>query len=130
MGFKTFRAAVLQRLLLFSGFVFVAIWGFVETEWQVTPLLASALAVAILIETIRYVESVNRELSGFLEFVAHDDFSSTVATGKSGRVFRKLEAAYKLLADKYRQPQSQARAQSSVPRSPRRARQHRHPLSR
>jgi two-component system, NtrC family, nitrogen regulation sensor histidine kinase NtrY len=103
MGFKTFRAAVLQRLLLFGGFVFVAIWGFVKTEWQVTPLLAAALAVLVLIETIRYVESVNRELSGFLEFVAHDDFSSTVATGKSGRVFENLEAAYKLLADKYRQ---------------------------
>ena len=102
MGFKSFRAAVVQRLLLFSGLVFAAIWGFVETEWQVTPLLASALALLVLIETIRYVESVNRELAGFLEFVAHDDFSSTVATGKSGRVFRKLEAAYQLLADKYR----------------------------
>ena len=103
MGFRTFRLAVVQRLLLFSVLVFVAIWGFVETEWQVTPLLASALAVLVLIETVRYVESVNRELSGFLEFVAHDDFSSTVATGKSGRVFKRLEAAYKLLADKYRQ---------------------------
>jgi two-component system, NtrC family, nitrogen regulation sensor histidine kinase NtrY len=102
MGFKTFRAAVVQRLLLFSGFVFVAIWGFVETEWQVTPLLAAALAVLVLIETIRYVESVNRELAGFLEFVAHDDFSSAVATGKTGAVFKKLEAAYRVLADKYR----------------------------
>jgi signal transduction histidine kinase len=102
MGFRSFRAAVVQRLLLFSGLVLAAIWGFVETEWQVTPLLASVLALLVLIETIRYVESVNRELAGFLEFVAHDDFSSTVATGKGGRVFRKLEAAYKLLADKYR----------------------------
>jgi signal transduction histidine kinase len=102
MGFRSFRAAVVQRLLLFSGLVFAAIWGFVETEWQITPLLASALALLVLLETIRYVESVNRELAGFLEFVAHDDFSSTVATGKGGRVFRKLEAAYKLLADKYR----------------------------
>jgi len=102
MEFKGFRAAVVQRLALFSALVFAAIWGFVETEWQVTPLLASALALVVLLETIRYVESVNRELAGFLEFVAHDDFSSTVATGRSGRVFRKLEAAYKLLADKYR----------------------------
>src|SRR5262245_59994558 len=102
MGFKTFRLAVVQRLLLFGGLVFVAIWGFVETEWQVTPLLASALAVVVLIEIVRYVEAVNRELSGFLEFVAHDDFSSVVATGKSGAVFKKLEGAYRLLADKYR----------------------------
>jgi nitrogen fixation/metabolism regulation signal transduction histidine kinase len=102
MGFKGFRTAVALRLLLFSGLVLVGVWGFIETEWQVTPVLAAVAAALVLVETIRYVESINRELSGFLEFVAHDDFSSNVATGKQGRVFRKLEAAYRLLADKYR----------------------------
>lgn len=102
MGFKSFRIAVVHRLLLFSGAVFVAVWGFVETEWQVTPVLAAAFAILVLIETVRYVESVNRELAGFLEFVAHDDFTSGIATGKRGRVFQRLEAAYKLLAEKYR----------------------------
>jgi nitrogen fixation/metabolism regulation signal transduction histidine kinase len=102
MGFKNFRAAVVLRLLLFSGLVIVAIWGYLVTEWQVTPLLSAVLAAFVLIETLRYVESVNRELSTFLEFVAHDDFSSSVTTGEKGRVFRRLEDAYKLLADKYR----------------------------
>ena len=102
MGFRGFRAAVVFRLLLFSGLAFVAIWGYLETEWQVTPVLSAVLAALVLIETVRYVESVNRELSGFLEFVAHDDFSSNITTRKKGRVFRKLEGAYKLLADKYR----------------------------
>lgn len=109
MGFRGFRAAVVFRLLLFSGLAFVAIWGYVETEWQVTPVVSAILAALVLIETVRYVESVNRELSGFLEFVAHDDFSSNITTGKKGRVFRQLEDAYRLLADKYRHL-NQARA--------------------
>jgi signal transduction histidine kinase len=102
MGFKNFRAAVVFRLLLFSGLVFVAVWGYVETAWQLTPVIAAVLAALVLAETIRYVESINRELTGFLEFVAHGDFSSRITTGKRGRVFEKLEAAYRLLTDRYR----------------------------
>src|SRR5690606_15471897 len=103
MGFKGFRAAVVGRLLLFSALAFVAILGYLETEWQVTPLLAALLAALVLVDTIRYVESVNRELAGFLEFVSHDDFSSTIVTRKGGRAFKRLEDAYKLLAAKYRE---------------------------
>ena len=102
MEFKNFRLAVVSRLALFSGLVFVAIWGFVQTDWQVTPVVAAVIAVLVMAETIRYIESVNRELAGFLQFVAHDDFSGTIATGKTGSVFRDLETAYKLLADKFR----------------------------
>jgi two-component system, NtrC family, nitrogen regulation sensor histidine kinase NtrY len=102
MAFKGFRTAVVFRLLLFSGLTSVAILGYLETEWQATPVLAAVLAALVLIETIRYVESVNRQLAGFLEFVAHDDFSSTITTGKEGRVFGRLEAAYRLLTEKFR----------------------------
>lgn len=102
MGFRNFRLAVALRLGLFVGLVFVAIWGFVETEWQLTPVLAIVLALLVLVETIRYVESVNRELAGFLEFIAHDDFSVSVPIGQRGRVFQELEAAYRSLAEKYR----------------------------
>ena len=59
-------------------------------------------AVAVLIELVRYVESVNRELAGFLSFVAHDDFAASPPLARKGRVFRELESAYQLLAGKYR----------------------------
>jgi signal transduction histidine kinase len=102
MGFSYFRTAVILRLLLFSGLVFAAVWGYIETEWQVTPVVAVILAALVLVETIRYVESINRELASFLAFIAHDDFSSRITTGKQGRVFEDLEAAYRLLTDRYR----------------------------
>jgi Mn2+/Fe2+ NRAMP family transporter len=83
-------------------FSLVAIWGFVNTNWQLTPVLSAVLALVALIELARYVESVNRELAAFLEFVTHDDFSSSFPIGGKGRVFHRLETAYRRLLAKYR----------------------------
>src|SRR5690606_15382654 len=73
-----------------------------NTDWQVTPIVSGVLAVLVLVELVRYVESVNRELAAFLEFVTHDDFSATFPIAQKGRVFGRLEFAYKRLLDKYR----------------------------
>ena len=80
MGFRSFRLNVALRLALFVALTFVALWGVTRTDWQVTPVVAGVLALAALLELIRYVESVNRELTAFLEFIAHDDFSTRSAT--------------------------------------------------
>jgi len=102
MGFKSFRLNVLARLALFVALAFVALWGATNTDWQVTPTVAGLLAVAMLVELVRYVESVNRELSAFLEFIAHDDFSTSFPIRTKGRVFDDLEEAYGVLLAKYR----------------------------
>ena len=102
MGFKSFRLNVVVRVVLFVALVFVALWGATNTDWQVTPVVAGLLAVATLVELVRYVESVNRELTAFLEFIAHDDFSTSFPISAKGRVFDDLEAAYGVLLRKYR----------------------------
>lgn len=102
MGFKNFRIAVTLRLVLFSCLVAVSIWGLVETDWQVTPIVAAILAILVLLETIRYVEFVNRDLASFLDFIVHNDFSARIPIGRRGRVFEKLQTAYETLLDKYR----------------------------
>jgi nitrogen fixation/metabolism regulation signal transduction histidine kinase len=56
----------------------------------------------LLVELVRYVESVNREFAEFLSFVAHDDFTASPPLARRGRVFQELESAYRLLAGKYR----------------------------
>ena len=102
MGFSNFRANVALRLGVFVLLSLVAVWGFANTDWQVTPVVCSALAVVVLLEIVRYVESVNRELTSFLDFVTHDDFSASFPIAQKGRVFGRLEAAYKRLLGKYR----------------------------
>jgi nitrogen fixation/metabolism regulation signal transduction histidine kinase len=103
MGFENFRLNVAARALLLFGLIAAAIWGATNTDWQVTPIVCALLAVALLVELVRYVESVNRELAGFLSFVAHHDFSVSLPLASKGKVFRELESAYRLLAGKYRE---------------------------
>jgi signal transduction histidine kinase len=102
MGFKSFRLNVVARVALFVALIFVTLWGITNTDWQVTPAVAGVLAVAMLVELVRYVESVNRELAAFLEFIAHDDFSTSFPIGAKGKVFDDLEEAYGVLLAKYR----------------------------
>ena len=102
MGFSDFRLQVVARLLLLTGLIATAAWGLANTDWQATPLVCAILAVLVLIELIRYVESVNRELTAFLEFVSHRDFAVSFPIGGKGKIFRDLEAAYDVLAKEYR----------------------------
>ena len=102
MGFENFRLNVIARTLLLGGLLFAAVWSAVNTPWQVTPAVCAILAALLLIELVRYVESVNRELAGFLAFVAHHDFAVSVPVRSKGKVFRDLESAYELLAGEYR----------------------------
>lgn len=102
MGFKNFRLNVIARVLLLSGLVVLAAWSVNNTGWQVTPIVCAILSVLLVIELVRYVESVNRELAGFLAFVARHDFAVRLPLAAKGKVFHDLESAYELLAAEYR----------------------------
>ena len=102
MRFENFRLNVAARALTLLGLITVAVWSATNTPWQVTPIACGILAVLLLFELVRYVESVNREFAEFLSFIAHDDFAAIPPLARKGGVFRKLESAYRLLAGKYR----------------------------
>ncbi|MEP7314968.1 MAG: ATP-binding protein [Pseudomonadota bacterium] len=102
MGFSNFRVNVLLRALLIVALCVALAWGWLDTQWQVTPFVCGALILLATAELIRYVEKTSRELTSFLSFVAHDDYSVPVPTQHKGRVFDDLEAAYRLLTGKFR----------------------------
>jgi two-component system nitrogen regulation sensor histidine kinase NtrY len=102
MGFKSFRINVVLRIALIGALVLVAVWGVVNTGWQLTPIVCAVLALVLLVDLIGYVESVNRELAGFLSFVAHQDFSASIPIGRKGPIFRDLESAYSVLMAEFR----------------------------
>src|SRR5437868_3044840 len=99
---ENFRLNIAVRAVLLFGLLALAAWSATNTLWQVTPLACGLLAVALLVELVRYVEAVNRELAEFLSFIAHDDFAASPPLARRGAVFRELESAYRLLAGKYR----------------------------
>jgi signal transduction histidine kinase len=102
MVFKSFRVNVVLRLAAFVALSLVALWGLTSTDWQLTPVVSGLAALLVLVEFVRYVESVNRELAAFLEFVTHDDFSTSFPIAQKGKAFEELESAYKLLLGKFR----------------------------
>jgi two-component system, NtrC family, nitrogen regulation sensor histidine kinase NtrY len=102
MGFKSFRLNVAGRALLLFALIAITAWSATNTAWQVTPIVLGVVAFLLLIELVRYVESVNREFAEFLSFVSHDDFAASPALGRKGKVFEELESAYRVLAGKFR----------------------------
>jgi two-component system, NtrC family, nitrogen regulation sensor histidine kinase NtrY len=102
MRFENFRLNVAARAVALFGLIGVTVWSTTNTAWQITPIACGVLALVLLVELVRYVESVNREFAEFLSFIAHDDFAASPPLARKGGVFRQLESAYRLLAGKYR----------------------------
>ncbi len=97
MGFNNFRANVVLRVLAFAALSCVLAWSSVNTTWVATPFACGALMLISILELIRYVERTTGQLTSFLNFVAHEDFSTPVTTAYKGKVFAELQQAYAVL---------------------------------
>lgn len=102
MGFSSFRVNVVLRIAILTVLCFVLIWGWTQTQWRVTLLVAAALMIMGVVDLIRYVERTSRDLASFLTMVAHHDFSTPVFGAAKGRIFGQLQAAYRVLAGEFR----------------------------
>jgi two-component system, NtrC family, nitrogen regulation sensor histidine kinase NtrY len=101
MAFSNFRLNVAARALLLVVCISVAIWGRVGAHWEVTPVVAGLLALLLVAELIWYVERTQRELTSFLSSIAHQDYSVPIPELRKGRVFDKLENAYRVLSAQF-----------------------------
>jgi two-component system nitrogen regulation sensor histidine kinase NtrY len=102
MGFNNFRANVLLRVAILAALCFVLTWGVANTRWLATPLVCGALLLLVTVELIRYVERASRELTSFLSYVAHHDFTTLALAPYQGRVFGQLQDAYRVLIGEFR----------------------------
>ncbi len=98
---SNFRLQVAARVALIVIGVAVAIWGWVEEPWLITPVVAGVLTVLLAVELVWYVERTQREFTGFLNAVAHHDYSVPIPLQKKGKVFDELEQAYRVLAAEF-----------------------------
>ena len=90
MGFNNFRANVILRVLAFVVLSLVLAWSILNTTWLATPVACGVLMVLSALELIRYVERTSGDLTIFLNFVAHQDFSTPRSLPYKGRVFAEL----------------------------------------
>ena len=102
MWVKNFRLHILIRVIFQIILVFIMVWGLLNTDWQITPLVCGLLIALSAADMIRYVEKTNREFTTFLEFIYHHDFSVDIANRGKGRIFNNLSNAYKLITNEYK----------------------------
>ncbi|HEV2701274.1 MAG TPA: ATP-binding protein [Steroidobacteraceae bacterium] len=107
---SNFRVNVVLRVLVLAALCFVLIWGWLETQWQVTLLVTAMLIIASVVDLIRYVERTSRDLSSFLTIVANHDWSTPVSAAAKGGVFGELHQAYHLLTGEFRRLNQQKAA--------------------
>jgi len=107
MGFKNFRINIIFRALILSALIFAMTWGVTATAWQVTPIACGILAILSLVELIHYVEKSNRTLISFLDFVRHQDFTTTSPNAELGKSFGDLALAYKSISSDMRKLNTQ-----------------------
>ena len=111
MPYKNFRINVIFRILLI-GIALAALLFYLIVEVNYIRSVFLGLFVGgAFVELIRYVDRSNRDLAGFLNALAHDDFASVFPEAEKGHSFRRLHLAFKRLSEKFRQLSSQKEVQ-------------------
>jgi two-component system, NtrC family, nitrogen regulation sensor histidine kinase NtrY len=77
------------------------LWGLLNTNWQVTPLVCAVILLLLAVELVHYVETTNRQFSAFLESIREHDFSTRITLQTKGTSFSKLSDAYALIMDEF-----------------------------
>jgi nitrogen fixation/metabolism regulation signal transduction histidine kinase len=73
-----------------------------HTQWRVTPIVFGILILFSLMNLIYFIEATNRTLTDFLNSIYYQDFATKVPANDTGKSFRQLSSAYKLITDSFR----------------------------
>lgn len=108
MGFKSFRAGIILRVLGISAVSFITIYLVSFNEKYFSGGLIFILLAALIANLIYYVENTNRKLNRFLESVRYSDFTSGYASdNKLGGSFKELNKSFNQVLDAFRQARAE-----------------------
>jgi two-component system, NtrC family, nitrogen regulation sensor histidine kinase NtrY len=94
MGFDNFRTNIVLRIVALLGNIFVLVWGYVNTDWQMTPIVCAILLVLQILELGYYLEKTNRHFTAFLNSITERDFSIHYNLDNKGESFGALSHAF------------------------------------
>ncbi len=94
MAFDNFRVNVILRVLALLGNIFVLVWGYLETDWQMTLIISVIVLVLQVIELVYYLEKTSRHFTAFLNSIAEHDFSIHYNLHSKGKNFSTLGKAF------------------------------------
>ncbi|ARS37686.1 ATP-binding protein [Pontibacter actiniarum] len=98
------------RLLLLVAVVLLLLLLLYRTDWYVTVLCLSLLALYQLYDLVHFVERTNRDLSSFLQSIRHSDFTQRFATGGANASYRELYQSFNDISDAFQKVKTQQEA--------------------
>lgn len=94
MAYKNFRVQCTIRILLLAGVLLLSVFLFAQTEFIISAVAVSALAIFQIFELILFVEKSNKKLTQFLEAIRYNDFTVSFSDDKLGKSFTNLNTAF------------------------------------
>lgn len=102
MVFKSFRTGIVIRTIALAFTLFFAIYSSYQNEWYVTTVVSMLIAIAMLIEIIRYAEKYKRSLSDFLISIKSRDFVSSSSVIPDQSTKNRLLDAYQVILNEFK----------------------------
>jgi len=102
MGFKNFRLNIILRVILLALVMIALIYTISIHQRYLTIAGLGISFLIILIELIRYTEHVNRKFENFLLAIKNNDFSEDFSSDNRGKTFGKLNEAYSVIIDEFK----------------------------
>ena len=91
--YKPFQINVLIRAILLAGSMLLLAWLWLESPYQITPIVFTLLVVFQIYELIYYVNQTNRRLASFFEAFRYGDFTRTFVSPQRNDSFQQLAKA-------------------------------------
>lgn len=114
MGLNSFRLNIVLRVAALLGNIALLVWGYLQTDWQMTLLVSALLLVLQTVELVYYLETTNRHFTAFLDSITARDFSIRYNLGSKGNSFDALGKAFNQITQALRQLNSERAAQHQL----------------
>ncbi|MFH1070294.1 MAG: ATP-binding protein [Candidatus Glassbacteria bacterium] len=101
MAFRNFRALCLLRVLALSASVCLVFYLLLKTDYYATIAIVVILTIYQIYALIQFVDTMNLELSRFLEAIRHADFSQSFSAQGIGAGFDRLRLNFNEVLDAF-----------------------------
>jgi len=94
MGYKNFRFNVFSRVIILAVNLLLIAWLAYDSDLVITAIILGAIAIAQVLELMRYIDKTNRSIASFLENIRNSDFTSGFPRSHTGGSFNELHSTF------------------------------------
>ncbi len=111
MAFKSFKSALIIRVVLLIGSIFLLTHLYYNDSYDLTKALVIGLIGYQVYALFHYLDKSNREIANFLSSIQYDDFSNTYTYRNTGGSIDLLYEQFNNVMKKFREIRAEKEAQ-------------------